>query len=52
MEYLKFGDLSSHLDAGLTELDARAIVTQILEALKIMHGYGITHRDIKPDVCI
>ena len=48
MEYVKHGDLKGYMDSGLTEDDTKQIATQILEALEIMHGYGFTHRDIKP----
>ena len=55
MEYFPLGDLYRVLTAsessGATEEDARYIASQLLYCLQIMHGLGITHRDLKPQVC-
>jgi serine/threonine protein kinase len=52
MEYFPLGDLYRVLCAPdsqpSTEEDARYIASQLLYCLQIMHGLGITHRDLKP----
>ena len=51
MEYFELGDLSNHIKAGqITEHDAKDIANDLLQALKIMHSEGFTHRDLKPQV--
>jgi serine/threonine protein kinase len=53
MEYCELGDLSTCItaDSPCSENDAKIITSQILEGLDVMHGYGFTHRDLKPQVC-
>lgn len=48
MEYFPLGTLDKFIDEDLKEEDARVIAAQLLEGLKIMHGEGFTHRDLKP----
>jgi serine/threonine protein kinase len=48
MEYFPYGDLGSCLDGPVPELEAQTIARQLLEGLKLVHNYGITHRDLKP----
>lgn len=48
MEYVPFGDLESHIQAGLSESDARQIAYQVLDGLRVMHDLDLSHRDIKP----
>ena len=48
MEYLQNGDLEKYINPKLNELDARSIIRQVLEGLKILHEMGWVHRDIKP----
>jgi serine/threonine protein kinase len=50
MEYVPYGDLQQRVRSTLPEDEARAITTQILEGLGIMHEHSITHRDLKPQV--
>ena len=50
MEFMPLGDLNRHLGSPLQETDSRCIVAQIVEGLRIMHGYGFAHRDLKPAV--
>jgi serine/threonine protein kinase len=54
MEYFRLGDLYKYLDqansAPCTEEDGKQIANQLLHGLKIMHGLGFAHRDIKPQV--
>ncbi|KAM7187994.1 Protein kinase-like domain containing protein [Naviculisporaceae sp. PSN 640] len=48
MEYVKLGDLQNYLTQPLYESDARAIISQVLEGLQIMHENDFVHRDLKP----
>lgn len=50
MEDIKLGDLNQNLDCFQHERDVKEITRQLLDGLKIMHGYGIVHRDLKPQV--
>src|SRR5882757_5557935 len=51
MEYVPGGDLGSliHRRGHLPESDVKVMASQLLSALKYLHGMGITHRDVKPD---
>lgn len=48
MEYFELGDLENYINPQMTEQDAKVITTQLLEGLKILHGYNWAHRDLKP----
>ncbi|KAL0634955.1 hypothetical protein Q9L58_006073 [Maublancomyces gigas] len=49
MEYVQYGDLSEYMkDHETARAEAREVTRQILEGLKILHGEGICHRDLKP----
>ena len=49
MEHLPGGDLKERIHAGAIDAGrAVTIFTQLLEALKAVHGAGIVHRDLKP----
>jgi len=50
MEYLHLGDLYKCYKEPLSEPEVKDVAKQLLEGLKKMHGMGITHRDIKPQV--
>jgi serine/threonine protein kinase len=59
MEYMHAGDLEANLlelessvkeGLAIPEEDVKAITSQILEGLKIMHAEGFAHRDLKPKV--
>lgn len=51
MEYVRYGDLSEYMkDHETAKIEAKEITVQILEALKILHGEQICHRDLKPQV--
>ena len=54
MEYISIGDMSRTFVGGYlwNESDARVVVRQLLHGLAVMHKAGITHRDLKPEVCI
>jgi serine/threonine protein kinase len=46
------GDLFSYIESKngkLLEVEAAAVVRQILIAVSFLHGKNIVHRDIKPD---
>ena len=48
MEYFPLGDLRSHIKKGLQPLRAVTFMRQMAEALKVLHGAGVLHRDLKP----
>ena len=52
MEYFPEGTLDGFIKSGIGEDNVRAIASQLLEGLKIMHTEGFTHRDLKPQVRI
>jgi len=53
MEYIPMGDMSQSFIDGYrwNESDTRAVIKQLLHGLAVMHKEGITHRDLKPEVC-
>ena len=53
MEYLPMGDMSkTFVDKyRWNESDTKVVVEQLLQGLVVMHKVGITHRDLKPEVC-
>jgi len=54
MEYVPIGDMSVTFVDGYqwSESDTRVVIEQLLRGLAVMHKEGITHRDLKPEVCI
>jgi DNA-binding response OmpR family regulator len=48
MEYFPLGDLRARIKAGIEPLRALAFMRQMAEALKVLHGAGVLHRDLKP----
>lgn len=51
MEYFQLGDLYGFISRNaLSEIEAQSIVSQLLEALILLHEKGFVHRDLKPGV--
>ena len=50
MEYFGRGDLTTYIERGLSEIEAKEIVEDVTRGLQVMHTEGFTHRDIKPQV--
>lgn len=55
MEYIEYGNLADYINKpirGVTEriMEAEVITSQILWGLVELHGRGICHRDLKPNV--
>jgi DNA-binding NarL/FixJ family response regulator len=48
MEYFPLGDLRGRIKQGLQPLRAVTFMRQMAEALKVLHGAGVLHRDLKP----
>ena len=48
MEYLPRGDLKARIQRGVSEQEALHYITEIAEALRVVHGTGLVHRDLKP----
>ena len=53
MEYIPIGDISKTFVNGYrwNESDTKVVIEQLLHGLVVMHKAGITHRDLKPEVC-
>ena len=53
MEYIPIGDMSKTFvnDYRWNESDTKVVIEQLLHGLAVMHKEGITHRDLKPEVC-
>lgn len=53
MEYFSRGDLGKHVSSfgPLEEAKAADVARQILQGVFVLHKLGISHRDIKPEVC-
>jgi len=48
MEYFPRGDLKARMYYGVTEGETLRYVEQIAAALRVVHGAGLLHRDLKP----
>jgi len=53
MGYIPMGGMSQSFADGYrwNESDTKVVIKQLLHGLAIMHKEGITHRDLKPEVC-
>ncbi|MEQ9737526.1 MAG: protein kinase, partial [Algiphilus sp.] len=49
MRLLTGGDLRDRIDAGLTEIEALAILRELADAFTHAHDRGFVHRDVKPE---
>lgn len=48
MEYFPNGDLRARIRQGIHPLRALTFLRQMAEALQVLHGAGVLHRDLKP----
>jgi DNA-binding NarL/FixJ family response regulator len=48
MEYFPRGDLKARMYFGVTEAESLRYLEQIAAALRVVHGAGLLHRDLKP----
>ncbi|HET9108511.1 MAG TPA: protein kinase [Steroidobacteraceae bacterium] len=48
MEYFPRGDLKARMYFGVTEAETLRYVERIAGALRVVHGAGLLHRDLKP----
>jgi eukaryotic-like serine/threonine-protein kinase len=48
MEYFPRGDLKARMYSGVTEAETLRYLEQIAAALRVVHGAGLLHRDLKP----
>jgi DNA-binding response OmpR family regulator/predicted Ser/Thr protein kinase len=48
MEYFPRGDLKARMYFGVTEAETLRYLQQIAGALRVVHGAGLVHRDLKP----
>jgi DNA-binding response OmpR family regulator len=48
MEYFPRGDLKARMYLGVTESETLRYLEQIARALRVVHGAGLLHRDLKP----
>ena len=53
MEHIPIGDMSKTFVNGYrwNESDTKVVIKQLLQGLVVMHEEGITHHDLKPEVC-
>jgi ribosomal protein S6 kinase alpha-5 len=52
LEYLQGGELFDRIrqKKNFTEAEASVLMRKIVSAVAFMHGRGVVHRDIKPEV--
>jgi serine/threonine-protein kinase PpkA len=49
MEYFEMGDLREELNAGMDRKRVLTVISQVAQALGVIHERGIIHRDLKPE---
>ena len=53
LDFIRGGELFDHLieTGAYSEMDASRIVREVASALLFLHGIGLVHADLKPEVC-
>jgi len=49
MEYFEQGDLRAELTAGMSQRRVLEVISQVAQALAVIHERGVIHRDLKPE---
>ncbi|RZJ25273.1 MAG: hypothetical protein EOO54_06830, partial [Haliea sp.] len=49
MEYFELGDLRAELTAGMNQQRVLQVISQVAQALAVIHERGVIHRDLKPE---
>ncbi|RZJ11324.1 MAG: serine/threonine protein kinase, partial [Haliea sp.] len=49
MEYFELGDLRAELTAGMSQRRVLQVISQVAQALAVIHERGVIHRDLKPE---
>ena len=54
LDYIRGGELFDHLieTGAYSEMDASRIIREVASAILFLHGIGLVHADLKPEVSI